>query len=354
MSISPHRLVLLAAFILFLFSCGGGGGDGGNVTVPAKISTVTLVSGAAFPVSAVVTPSGNIFYAELFSGNIRKLRGSVLNPKPLVTLDVAGGGNEGLLGLALDPGYAQNGLLYVYRTVSGPTRNQVLRLKVVDDTTVVEQRVLIDGIPSGGHDGGKIVVDSSGNLLISTGDGDRPETSPDLSSLGGKILRITPDGAIPADNPFGETPVFARGLRNPFGLARSPNTGVVYISDNGPNCDDEVNILVPAGDYGWRPGYPCGGSVPPYVAAEVSFTPPISPTGMTVYTGDLFPELKGQLLMGDFLSGGITVFGTGGSNGSINGIVALTNVGEPVVDVTQTGEGKIIVLTPTRVIELIR
>lgn len=324
------------------------------MVVPSKISAVTLVNNAAFPVAAVSTPLGNIFYAELFTGNIKRLRGSIVDPRALITLEVAGGGNEGLLGLALDPNYQQNGYVYVYRTVARPTRNQVVRLKVVNDSQVTEQRVILDGVPSGGHDGGKMVFDSSGHLLVSTGDGDRPELSPDMNSLGGKILRITRDGAIPADNPFGDTPIYARGFRNPFGMAQSPYTGAVYISDNGPNCDDEVNLLVPAGDYGWRPGYPCGGSVPPYIPAEVSFTPPISPTGMIVYTGEYFPELRGQLLMGDFLSGGITAFGTGGVGGAINGIAALINVGESVVGVAQAIDGKIIVLTPSRIIELTR
>lgn len=347
-----YSLFALSIPLLLLQGCGGGGG--GGVSVPADVSAVTLVNNAAFPVAAVTTPTGNIFYAELFTGRIRKLRGTIVDPRPLITLEVAGGGNEGLLGLALDPEYSTNGYLYTYRTVSRPTRNQVLRLKVINDTQVTEQRVILDGIPSGGHDGGKMVFDATGHLLISTGDGDRPELSPDMNSLGGKILRISRDGVVPVDNPFGETTIYARGLRNPFGMARSPFTGTVYISDNGPACDDEVNILSPAADYGWRPGYPCGGSIPPYVAPEVSFTPPISPTGMIVYSGDLFPELRGQLLMGDFLSGGVTVFGTGGPNGTIDGIAALTNVGESVVGVSQGVNGKILVLTPTRIIELTR
>ena len=115
-----------------------------------------------------------------------------------------GGVEGGLLGIAVDPNYSENNYIYLYYTYNEflSTTNKVVRY-FVDDTSISEDKILIDGIPGGPfHDGGRIQFGPDEKLYITTGDAGNPDLSQDLNSLGGKILRINSDGTIPHDNPF--------------------------------------------------------------------------------------------------------------------------------------------------------
>jgi glucose/arabinose dehydrogenase len=125
------------------------------------------------------------------------------------------------------------------------------------------------------------------------------------STLAGKILRYNPDGSIPGDNPFPNSPIFALGLRNSFDFTFHPTTGIIYATENGPDGDDKINRIVAGGNYGWRPGYPCGDMSLISIAPIVRFTPTIAPTGITFYTGDQYPEYRGDLFFVDFNLGNI-------------------------------------------------
>lgn len=132
-----------------------------------------------------------------------------------------------------------------------------------------------------------------------------PANAQNVDVIPGKINRfqVTEDGLIAAPgNPFG-TATYAYGIRNTFDFDFDPYlfsvTGQLYGADNGPDCDDELNLIVPGGNYGWRDGFPCDDTNPQnpekYIYPIWSITPTEAPTGVAVYTGWQIPEWRGQV-----------------------------------------------------------
>jgi len=142
-------------------------------------------------------------------------------------------------------------------------------------------------------------------LYVSIGDAQEAEAAQDLTRLNGKILRVNPDGSIPGDNPLPGFPVWAWGLRNPFGLAFAPD-GSLYATENGPSGYDEINRIVRGGNYGW-PEVTGFANDPRFV--DPLYSRPdfrVAPTGITAYTGDDLPELAGSLLFCSYNEGRLT------------------------------------------------
>lgn len=171
----------------------------------------------------------------------------VLTSAPI--LDDRGGG---LLGLALRPDFADTGRVVLYQHTGTPDArmNRVIEAELRGGAWH-ETRVLIDAIP--GHplyNGGRVTFGPDGMLYVTTGWTENRERPQDLESLAGKILRVTPDGAVPHDNPFPGSPVWSMGHRNPQGIAWDEN-GKLYSAEHGQSGHDEVNIIEPGGNYGW-------------------------------------------------------------------------------------------------------
>lgn len=163
--------------------------------------------------------------------------------------DISHIGEGGLLGIVNHPKHSTNGLTYLYYTYSSGKKNKVVRYKHISDS-LVQDKVIIDNIPgNANHNGGRIKFGPDGKLYITTGDSENPSTSQDKNSLAGKILRLSDDGAIPADNPFG-TAVFSYGHRNPQGLAWDQDGGL-WSTEHGPQAYDEINRINPGVNYGW-------------------------------------------------------------------------------------------------------
>jgi aldose sugar dehydrogenase len=228
-------------------------------TAAPVLKVETLVSGLEAPWALDFAPDGRIFLTER-GGRIRIIQDGKLLPQPWLTLDVAATGEAGLLGLALDPGFAQNGFVYVAYTtrVGAGLQNRLVRLREDPATGQgVLDRVLLEGIPgNGNHDGGRVKFGPDGKLYWTMGDAQTGAAAQDRSSLNGKILRLNPDGTIPADNPFPGSPVYSYGHRNPQGLAWQPGTGRLYATEHGPSgvpscCHDELNFIEPGKNYGW-------------------------------------------------------------------------------------------------------
>lgn len=219
----------------------------------------TVLEGLAVPWALAWAPDGRLFFTER-AGRVRVVEDGVLRPEPLATLPASAATAEGgLLGLALAPDFAASGALYVYYTYDAPggVRNRVARLQLAG-SQAEEVGVVLDDIPgSAVHDGGALAFGPDGKLYIGTGDARNGAQAQDPSSLAGKVLRLNPDGSVPADNPTAGSPVYALGLRNVQHFAWHPGTGALYASEHGPTgeqgrcCHDEVNRIVPGGNYGW-------------------------------------------------------------------------------------------------------
>ena len=231
---------------------------------PAVVQNVQLVaSGLVAPWAMDLAPDGRLFVTERV-GRVRIVQlgaGGGLRADPWATLGVSQrpGSEKGLLGIALDPEFARTGFVYLYYSyaVASGIRNKIVRMRD-ESGKGVEETTLVDGIPgSEAHDGGRLKFGPDGKLYATTGDAENGANAQDPRSLGGKILRINRDGSIPADNPLAGSPVWSLGHRNVQGLAWQPDTGALFATEHGPSnlfpdcCHDEVNLIVPGGNYGW-------------------------------------------------------------------------------------------------------
>lgn len=274
--------------------------------VGAFVPRVEVVAtGLEVPWALAFAPDGRIFVTER-PGRIRVIENGRLRPEPVAVLPVAAVGEGGLMGLALDPQFAHNGYLYVMYTyrAGGELRNRISRL-TVRGNTAGEEVVLIDAIPGAGiHDGGRLAFGPDGKLYATTGDATQRALAQRLDSLAGKILRLNPDGSVPADNPFPGSYVFSYGHRNPQGLAWHPQTGRLYSTEHGPTgemglcCLDELNLIRPGANYGWpvvtdAPGDPR--FVDPILHSDQETW---APAGMAFVTGTALAPWAGHLFFG--------------------------------------------------------
>jgi glucose/arabinose dehydrogenase len=264
-----------------------------------------LASGLDTPWELVFAPDGRAFVTER-PGRLRVFEQGQLRADSVATVpDVVEQGEGGLLGLALDPDFANNGEIYLYHTYSaggGGVKNRVIRYILQDRAGargLADPRVIIDNIPCGSiHNGGRIAFGPDGKLYVTTGDAGSGDSAQDLTSLGGKILRLNPDGSVPGDNPFPNSPVYSYGHRNPQGLAWQPGTNQLYATEHGPSAHDEVNRIVPGSNYGWPTAQGNDGQregfVPPVLESGANNT--WAPSGATFVRGDTFPQWRGSLL----------------------------------------------------------
>ncbi|WP_017689947.1 PQQ-dependent sugar dehydrogenase [Paenibacillus sp. PAMC 26794] len=227
-------------------------GAQGEVGIPYQASV--LVEGMNAPWEIVSVPDGRMFVTER-PGAIRIIEDGKLVSEPLIEFSAPFNeeGEGGLLGLAADPDFEENGYLYAYHSYleGDDIANRVLRLKVNDGKAVIDQE-LLGNIPGGtNHNGGRIKIGPDKLLYFTTGERYEPELSQNEDSLGGKILRIGLDGSIPADNPWPNSPVYSMGHRNAQGLAWNPDNGYLYSTEHGQRNHDEINRIVAGENYGW-------------------------------------------------------------------------------------------------------
>jgi glucose/arabinose dehydrogenase len=259
----------------------------------------TVAEGLEVPWELAFSPDGRIFVTER-PGRIRVVQDGALQSAPFATLEqVENVSESGLMGLALHPDFANNGQLFVcytYRNEDGDLRNRVARL-TDDNGTGTDHQTILDDIPGESrHDGCRLGFGPDGKLYVTMGDATASDAAQDLDSLSGKVLRLEADGSVPSDNPFPDSPVYTYGHRNPQGMDWHPVTGDLFITEHGPDQDDEVNILEPGSNYGW-PEVTGRSDNPEYTDPILSFTPPVAIAGAAFYTGDkLPPSWEGDLV----------------------------------------------------------
>ncbi|MDJ0356537.1 PQQ-dependent sugar dehydrogenase [Paenarthrobacter sp. PH39-S1] len=233
----------------------------GTTPAPPTVSAV-LATGLNLPWSIAFLPDGTALVSERDTAIIQLVHdgsapaagkaevGKAAAGKAEVgkVANVVPGGEGGLLGLAVADTFNSDHYVYAYYTSA--TDNRVVRM-TYEDGRLGLQQVLLTGIAkANNHDGGRIKFGPDGFLYVGTGDALQQDSAQDRNSLNGKVLRITADGKPAPGNPFGNSPVYSYGHRNVQGIAWD-SAGRLWISEFGPDINDELNLIQPGGNYGW-------------------------------------------------------------------------------------------------------
>jgi hypothetical protein len=239
--------------------------------------------GFDFLTNLAIAPDGTMFVTEKELGEVLIVRDGRALEQPFATFDVIPDAERGLLGIALHPEFPDEPWVYIYYSDARSERNRVVRVRA-DGDRGGEVDPLLELLPatSGYHNGGDLAFGTDGMLYVVTGEAHNPERAQAADDLGGKILRVTPEGTVPEDNPFGPgSPVYSMGHRNSFGLCVDPSNGQVWETENGPSEHDEVNRIVAGENYGWpQVSGPGGGDR--YVDPVIDYPNVIVPTGCAV------------------------------------------------------------------------
>ena len=267
----------------------------------ATLRVETFVSGLEVPWSLAFTSPTRLLVTER-PGRVRVVENGVLRQKPLAVLaDVEAGGESGLMGMTLAPDYARSRHVYLAYAYDAAKGSEVRIVRFRDDGDALSERtVILEKIPAArNHAGCRIRFGPDGKLYVTTGDATDREIAQDMKSLGGKTLRLNPDGTIPADNPFPGSPVYSLGHRNAQGLDWEPRSGLQFQSEHGPSGfdgpggGDEVNIVEAGKNYGW-PIVHHRQSRPDFVSPLLEYTPAVAPAGASFSRGELLPSFRGD------------------------------------------------------------
>jgi glucose/arabinose dehydrogenase len=286
---------------------------------------VTVAEGLEKPWAIAFLPDGRMLVSEK-PGRLRIVGADGALSAPVSGLPaVDSRGQGGLLGLALDPAFASNGLIYwAYAEghEGGMTNTAVARGRLVDGAQPRVETVQViyrqaPQLASTLHYGGRLVFARDGRLFVTLGERSilpgRVQAQ-DLGSALGKIVRINPDGSVPRDNPFVGRPgarpeIYASGVRNVQAAALHPQTGKLWEVEHGPRGGDEINVIEAGKDYGWPTiaygleysGQRIGEGIARKEGMEQPiyyWDPVIAPSGMAFYEAGLFPAWKDSLLVG--------------------------------------------------------
>ena len=335
-----------------------------------RIRVTVVARGLSHPWSIAFLPNGDMLVTER-AGRLRLVRDGRLLEVPVADMpEVSRAPLAGLMDLALHPRFDEN--RYVYFTYSKPLESAVAialgrgrwtgeRLVDIEDVFVADSF----GRPRGGAS--RILFADDGTLFMTVGGaGEVGDTrAQDLGTHVGKLLRLTDDGGVPADNPFvgredARPEIYSLGHRNQLGLALHPSTRELWASEQGPQGGDEVNIIEPGGNYGW-PNVTFGrnydgtkASPRPwsgeFIEPELFWVPSIALSGMTFYTGDAFPAWRGNLFVGGMVEGRIPQTGqiqriVFNENGELRREALLRDLRQRIRDVRQGPDGLLYVLT---------
>lgn len=331
-----------------------------------------FVSGLANPWDAAFAPDGTMLYTERGRGlSVRLSDGTtrlLFRPADFVAQD-----QSGMLGVALDPQFATNRRVYVFMAsnAGGATDNRIVRFVVDAGWTTASQRTdIVTGIAyaGGAHSGGRIRFGPDGLLYVTTGDNRRGEVPQSPVLLGGKVLRVTADGAAAPGNgarPGFDTRILTFGHRNVQGIAFRPGTGEAFVSEHGPGNNDEVTRLAPGGNAGWDPlcrpagsGY-CGYSQPIPMTDTTRFPDALRPawttgssslgmSGSTFVDGAAWRDWNGALVVALLSGRRLEVLRVAANALSATSLAQLAWDGERLRTAVQGPDGALYVLTDGR------
>jgi glucose/arabinose dehydrogenase len=290
--------------------------------LPAVGEPEDVATGLAVPWGLAFLPDGRALVGERPTGRVLVVEPGQEPVDVGSVPGVAADGEGGLLGLALSPDFAQDRLVYAYLTTD--VDNRVVTVSF-DGTRLGRSTAVLTGIPRASyHDGGRLLFDPDGMLLVTTGDAGDPELAQQVDSLAGKILRMAPDGSVPADNPFPGSLVWSLGHRNVQGLAFD-DEGRLWATEFGSSAYDEVNLIEAGGNYGWPMVEGVGGR-PDLVDPQVTWpTSEASPSGLAWVDGVLYMSaLRGERLWQIPVQGGVASRPTATLEGELGRIRTVT------------------------------
>jgi glucose/arabinose dehydrogenase len=344
--------------------------EGTHRTEQAVVKVDILAAGLSHPWAIAFLPDGDALVTER-RGALRLLGADgTLSPPISGVPDVDARDQGGLLDVAIDPGFAQNRLVYLSFSEPGSRRTNstaVARGVLNADKTALEGVEVIFSqqpkLPSTKHFGSRLVFDGEGHLFVTLGERSEArfrEQAQELDSHLGKIVRIFPDGSVPDGNPFAEQAdalpeIWSYGHRNIQAAAINPVTGVLWEIEHGPRGGDELNIVEQGKNYGWPvvsfginySGTPVGSgesSGPGFEPPIYQWTPVIAPSGMTFYEGDRFPDWKGDLFVGGLRSTALVRLELDGNSVAHEERI-LDDAGLRIRDVVEGPDGALYLLT---------
>ena len=331
-------------------------------TFSARVRVVPVASGLANPWSITFLPNGDMLVTER-AGRLRVVRNGKLEPEPVSGVpEVWATGQGGLLEVLPHQQFSQNSYLYLtYSKACEKGATTALMRARFDGKALTEGKDLFvaDNCNTGNpHFGSKLAWTRDGMLLMSIGDrGDR-DRAQNTSSHGGKILRFREDGSVPQDNPFvgkqGFKPeIYSYGHRNAQGLVVHPTTGVIWSTEHGPQGGDELNIIEAGKNYGWpvvsysREYAPNGVKVSEHAWKEgmeepvMLWIPSIGTSGLMIYSGEQFPDWKGQFFAGGLAGLEVHRFSFSEKGGLMGRETMLQELRQRIREVRQGPDGNI-------------
>ena len=336
-----------------------------------SIRVEVIATGLQNPWGLTFLPDGRALVTER-PGRLRIIGNDNKLSEPVGGVpEVAAVGQGGLLDVALSPDFAKDNLVFLSfaepRGAAGSSTS-VARGKLVEKdgkATLEDVKVIFRQEPArlgGFHFGSRLVFARDGNLFVTTGERNLKTPSQDLSNHIGKIIRITPNGEVPKDNPFvnnkdAKPEIWSYGHRNVQGAVLHPQTGKLWLTEHGPRGGDEINITEAGKNYGW----PVIGYGIDYSGAKMHesthkegmeqpihyWTPSIAPSGAMFYTGELFPEWKGNLFTGSLVFTSLYRIELNGEK-VVKEEPLLEAAGDRIRDVRQAADGSIWLLTDAR------
>ena len=320
--------------------------------VLAEYQTETIVNDLKAPWSVVFTPDDRIIISER-GGNLIIIDQSRTSIIKIPVLGFPFTSEGGLLGITSSPTFQQNNYIYIYMTYQEifDIKNKVTRYTLINNT-ISDEQTIIDDIPgSAVHNGGRIKFGPDGKLYITTGDAQKPQLSQDINSLAGKILRINPDGTIPQDNPFTNSPVYSYGHRNPQGLDWNQN-GTLLITEHGPSGEfgkrahDEINVIHAGQDYGWPSIFTdeFDDTIRPVLDTKDETW---APSGAVFYTSENIESLSGKFIVATLYGKHLRVIDVD-TSGVVKSSIPILNEFGRLRDATIGPDGDLYILTSNR------
>ena len=328
-----------------------------------RFHLVKVVDGLEHPWGLTFLPDGRMLVTER-PGRLRIVADGWLVPEPVTGVpEVWADDQGGLLDVALHPGFAENGLIYLsYASpdddndaATAVARGRLVGARLED---VEEIYVALPRDDGGRHFGSRLLF-ADGYLFVTAGERGEPDRAQDVADPAGSVIRLLDDGRVPEDNPFirqadARPELYSIGHRNPQGMAREAATGRIYAVEHGPKGGDELNLIEPGVNYGWPVithgksymGFKIGeGTHKEGMAQPVHYwVPSISPSGLTIYDADRFPAWQGSFFAGA-LSGELLVRLEVAGGKAVVEERMLEDLEERIRDVRQGPDGLIYLLT---------